>query len=157
MSLKDRKKAAQEQNDKDQAARARTPDGEYHVVWKDWDFKKSRAGNDMYVMNWKIVKGELKGTTKQTYYVTSLAFHVTALLEIVEEMGADLEKLDDLKDLAKVFEKVEEGKPPQATLVAKNKDEKSQTNLSIKGVEKVLSAEVEGEDDDDDDGVMAPS
>jgi hypothetical protein len=171
MSLADRKKAAQEEEEN----KNKIENGDYRVRLKDWKFGKSKGGKEMYTLTWKILskltkKGaaatDAKGKERRTYYVISQNWALVALLDLLEQAGADLAKMEEVDEIDDVFEEIEDTKLPKADMALEHEEGKQFPKITITNVEKVLNQkcstdkpqenDTEDEDPDDEETVTAP-
>jgi len=141
MSLADRKKQAQEE----EKTKNQLADGDYQVRLKDWKFGPSKKGKDMYTLTWKIMaligatgNGSIKGKERRTYYVVSLNWSLVALLDILEQAGANLEAVEDESEIGNILEQIEDTKMPKAIMTVENREGEQHPNITISQVEQVL-------------------
>jgi len=157
MSLADRKKEAE----KDVATKNKLPNGTYRVRLSDWLFGKSQKKADMYTLIWKVIKpiklteelpedmeeSDLKGKKRKTRFLTGMSWHMVALLDILEQAGANLEKFDEVSDIDTILEAIEDARMPKAILTYEHDEgEQYPKTCVISEVENVL-----GDADDDND------
>jgi hypothetical protein len=123
----------------------RFPDGMYNAKLKDIFGKRSRNGNDMFVLTLKIrSKHEsLHGKTMTVRFVKSVEFQFNRFLIFMEMMGVDLSKVKSDKDFEKIFSDIDD-EPPRTLYVELKRDAENPQfeNIYIQGVE-------EGEEDVD--------
>jgi len=149
MSLADRKKAAQQEEEQ----RNKIDNGFFSVRLKDWKFGKSKGGKEMYTLTWKILSmlSDLdekevedpkahKGKERKTFYVLSQNWSLVALLDLVESAGADLEALEEVKELDDVLEEIEDTKMPKAKMRLEHPEGERFPKISITDVEQVLKS-----------------
>lgn len=125
------------------------PDGVYKTKFKDWERTKSfKSGDDMWVIKFKIVGIKSLEDAKKDHDVvmeeivdkkkqiiemkllTRLSFHFDRVLEFLNDVGCDLDSIDEsdetLEGIEKLFEQVEDNTPPACEIfVSTAKDEKS--------------------------------
>ena len=159
MSLKDRQETAETEV----ANQNKIPDGDFRVRLKDWKFGKSQKGADMYTLTWKFLKVigfetpddvdedfEIKGKERKTRYLPGQNWSITALYTLLEGMGVDLSKYNDVSEIDDILELVEDTKMPKATLTLKfNEKNPKYPDITISDVEEVLGGSDEGEDEGD--------
>lgn len=158
MSLADRKKAAE----KEVAAKNKIPNGTYQVKLSDYEFGKSQKKHDMYTLTWKIIKpleltGELpegmeekdlKGKKRKTRFMPGMGWSLAALLDILEQAGADLEAFEELSEIDDILEMIEDAGTLKATMTYDHPEDEQYPNIEISDVTKLLGeAEEEGEEE----------
>lgn len=160
MSLADRKEQAQ----KEVAQKNKLPNGIYKVRLSDWEFGKSQKKSDMYTLTWKIIKpiklteelpedmeeSELKGRKRKTRFMPGQNWSLVALLDILEQAGANLESFDEISDIDTILEAVEDSRMPKAIMTYEHiEGEQYPKVCDISEVERVLGEDKEEDDEDD--------
>lgn len=152
-SLADRKaKVAREEEKKRKAP----DDGTYPVKFVKWILGKSKKGDDMYTLTWKITKkGEFKNKELKFFYVPSVGMHFDKLTDFFENCGIDLDKIKDPSDDPTVFDdcldKIDDSGVVKALCkIAEKKDSKF-PDLDLIDIECNLQSD-DGDDEGEGDG-----
>ena len=122
------------------------------------------AKTDMFVFFWKIIpvtkteKKELKdvkGKEIRKYYVINNKWARLYLLQLLESMGADLEKMGTADDIEDFFDDLDV--KAKARCLYENVEGNKYPKLEFFDVAKVVeSASVEEEEEEEEEGVTAP-
>lgn len=149
-SLADRKAKLKKEEEKKRKAPV---DGDYAVKFVKWELGKSKAGDDMYTLTWKITKkGEYKNKELKFFYVPKFSFAFDNLTDFFENCGIDLDKCDDPSDKPEVFDecldKIDDSGVVKANCTIKNIKDKKFPELTLSSIE----CNLQNPDYDDDDG-----
>jgi hypothetical protein len=138
----------------------RNPEGVYKTKFKDWEFKKSQNGEDMFILRFKFMGVEsLTDATLDVDEITEkireqgkliemklfpkLDFHFDHVLEILSDAGADLSKFDEKdKKFTDIKNKLEElaDLAPKCRIRSKHQKEHEKTyvNYRVYEIDKVF-------------------
>jgi hypothetical protein len=138
----------------------RNPEGIYKCKFKDWEFKKSQGGDDMFVLRFKFLSIESlidtsldvddmtdkikeQGKLLEMKLFPKLDFHFDHLLEILSDAGADLSKFNEVDtkftDIKNKLEELGDLAPKSRVRVKHQKEgERTYTNYRVYEIEKIL-------------------
>ena len=134
----------------------RPAEGLYQGLFKNWEFKTSKSGNQMFVLEFKVLQGPTLEVTEQfakspkrvlrCQYVLSVPHHFDSFLILLEDLGVDLstvrtiEQDPEYTDFRNIFDQVER-RPPTCELKVKHqKDSDQNYNLDVKKIERIFTA-----------------